>query len=102
MASDIWNISNMNEIRNIRANIPLHFLFLKHLQGINYSFVTIVKSLSNEIGETFCEGFRWMGKFFEKSGQKYLEKPNTFSKSSRYFIIELALGNSHWFCLTSF
>ena len=45
----------MNEIRNIRANIPHTFHFLKHLQAIDPSFVTITKPLSNKIGETFCE-----------------------------------------------
>ena len=74
MASDIWNISNMNEIRNNRANILLHFPFpfLKHLQAIDPSFGTIIKPLRNEIGETFCEGLKWMGKLFEKNGQKVL------------------------------
>ena len=55
----------MNEIRNIRVNIPL------------------------------C-------KLFKKSGEKDLIKPVIFSKSSKRFIMEFALGNSYRFCLTSF
>ena len=41
----------MNEIFEIRGDIT--FPYLKHLQVIDALFIT--KSLSNEIGETFCE-----------------------------------------------
>ena len=43
-----------------------------------------------------------MCKLFEINGQKDLQKPVMFSKSSEHFIIELALGNSYRFHLTSF
>ena len=56
----------MTEIRNIRANSSLDFL--KHLHAIDPSFVTITKPLSNKIGGTFCEGLKYMCKFFEKNG----------------------------------
>ena len=69
MASNIWNISNMNDTHNIRANILLLFYFLKYLQAIDPSFVTITKPLSNKIGETLYEGLKWMCTVFEKIGQ---------------------------------
>ena len=43
---------------------------LKHSQAIDPSFVTITKPLSNKIEETFCEGLKWICKFFEIKGQK--------------------------------
>ena len=43
--SDIWNISNMYKICDIRANSPLVFSHFKHLQVIDPSFVTITKQL---------------------------------------------------------
>ena len=55
----------MNEIRNIKVNTPFHF-FLKHLQGIDPSFVTISKPLSNKIGETFCERVNVLKKMDKK------------------------------------
>ena len=70
MASDVFNISNMNEIRNIGANNPLDFLFWNISKKIDLSFVRITKPLSNKIEETFCEGLKWMCKLFEKNGQK--------------------------------
>ena len=50
-------MANMKEIRNIIANIPLHF-FLKHLEAINPSFVTTTKPLSIKIEEILYEGFK--------------------------------------------
>ena len=44
MSRDIWNISNMNEIYEIKANIP-YFPYLKNLQPIDPWFVTITKQL---------------------------------------------------------
>ena len=46
------------------------FIFLKYLQAIDNSLVTITKPLSNRIGETACEGLKQMCKPFEKNGQK--------------------------------
>ena len=40
-----------------------------------------------------------MCKLFEKNGQKDLQIPVIISKSSKHFIIELALGDSCRFCL---
>ena len=37
---------------------PLTFIFLKHLQVIDPSFVTIAKPLSNKIGKTLYEGLK--------------------------------------------
>ena len=42
------------------------------MQAMNPSFVTIAKPLSNKIGETFCEGLKWMCKLSEKNRQKDL------------------------------
>ena len=95
MASDIWNISNMNEIPNIRVSVPLHFPFWNNCKQSTLHFVTITTPLSTKIGETFCEGLKWMCKLFEKNGQKDSWKPVNFSKSRKHFIIELALGNSY-------
>ena len=81
---------------------PLTFLFLKHLQTIDSSIVTITKPLSDKIGETICKGLKRVCKLFEKNGQKDLKKSVIFSKISRHFILELALGNSYRFCLASF
>ena len=41
MSRDIWNISNMNEINEIKANIP----YFPYLQAIDPWFVTITKKL---------------------------------------------------------
>ena len=51
-------ISNVNQICKIRASISHTFHYLKHLQEINHSLVSIIKPLSNKIVETFCE--RWI------------------------------------------
>ena len=37
---------------------PPPFPYLKHLQAIDPSFVTITKPVNNERGETFCEGLK--------------------------------------------
>ena len=41
-----------------QSEYPLIFTFLKHLQAIDPSIVTITKPLSNKIGEAFCEGLK--------------------------------------------
>ena len=41
-----------------KSEYPLTFPFLKYLQAIDPSFVTITKPLSNKICETFCEGLK--------------------------------------------
>ena len=38
--------------------IPPASRYLKHLQAIYPSFVTITEPLSNKWGETFCEGLK--------------------------------------------
>ena len=43
-----------------------------------------------------------MCKCFEKNGQKDSGKPVILSKSSKHFIMELALGNSYRFYLAAF
>ena len=75
---------------------------LKHLPVIDPSFVTLTKRSSNEIRETFCEGVKWMCKFFEINAQQHFKKLVIFSISSNYFLIELAQENSYLFCLASF
>ena len=40
------------------SEYPLTFPFLKHLQPIDPSFVTVTKPLSNKTGETFCEALK--------------------------------------------
>ena len=49
---------------------PPAFSYLKHLPTIHPSFVTITKPLSNEWGQTFCEGLKWMCQPFEINGPK--------------------------------
>ena len=82
--------------------IPPPFPYLKHLQVINPSFVTITKLSSNEIRETICEGLQWMCKPFEIKAQQDFKKLIIFSISSKHFIVEVAQGNSHQFYLASF
>ena len=50
--------------------ISIMFPYLKHLQAIDPSFITITKPLSNKIIQTFDEGLEWIWKFFEINGQK--------------------------------
>ena len=52
MKSDIWSISNMSEIWIWKSDYPSSFPYLKHLQAIDPSFVTITKPLANKTGET--------------------------------------------------
>ena len=68
----------MNEIFEIRGDIT--FPYLKHLQVIDALFIT--KSLSNEIGETFCEVWKWLCKLLEMNGQNHFQIPVNFSKIS--------------------
>ena len=57
MASGICDISIMNEICEMRPRF-----YLKHLQAIDPSFVTITKPLSSKIKETSSEGLTWKNK----------------------------------------
>ena len=41
------------------------FPYIKCLQAIDLSFVTITEQLGNKIGETFCEGLKLTCKLFE-------------------------------------
>ena len=50
---------------------------------------------SNEIGETFCKGLKWMFKLFDMNWQKFFRKTIIFSKFSKHFIIEIVQGNSY-------
>ena len=84
----------MNKVCKIKVNIPLRFLFLKHLQAIDSSFVTIIKPLSKHIGETFWGGVKLICTFFDTDGQKDFYNPPIFSKSSKHFFIRLVQGNS--------
>ena len=43
-----------------------------------------------------------MYKLFAKNVQKDLQKPVIFLKSSKYFIIKIALGKSYRLCFASF
>ena len=61
----------MHEKCKIRANMSSTFPYLKHLQAIYPSFITITKLLSNTIGKSFCERFKRMCNIFEGDGQKY-------------------------------
>ena len=56
-------------IYTILERISSYIFFLKYLQAIDPSFVTITKTLSNKIGETLYEGLKWMCTLFEKNGQ---------------------------------
>ena len=57
-------------------------------------------SLSNKIGETFCKGLKWIGQLFEiDEKKKDFKKPVIFPISTKHFIIELAQGNPHEFCV---
>ena len=46
------------------------FSYMKHLQAIDPSFVTIIKPSTNTIGETFCEVLKRLCKLFEINAQK--------------------------------
>ena len=72
MAGDIWNITQIWTKYAILERILPYISFLKHLQAIDSSCVTITKPWSNKIGETFCEGLKWTCKLSEKNGQKDL------------------------------
>ena len=65
MASNNWNISNMNEIYEIKANISQ-----KYMQAVGSLFVTITKPLNSKIRETFW--LKWMYKLLE------IDKPKAF------------------------
>ena len=60
----------MNKECEIKANIPPKFPYLKHLQAIDPSFVTITKPLSNKILQTCCKGLKIMRKCLEIDGRK--------------------------------
>ena len=96
---EIFQVWMNNEILE---GIPPYISFLKQLKAVHPSFVTITKPLGNKIGKAFYPGLKWMCKCFEKNGQKDSWKPVILSKSSKHFIIELALGNSYRFCLAAF
>ena len=72
--------------------MPPPCLYLKHLQAIDPSFVTITKPLSNKRGETFCEGLKLMWKLFEIMDKRFC-KTFHFLKFSKHFIIKLAQEN---------
>ena len=55
MTEEIWNVSNMYETSNIRANIPLYFL-IRNICLQSTFICNHNKPLSNKVGETFCEG----------------------------------------------
>ena len=42
----------------MKGGYPSAFTYLKHLQSIDPSFLTITKTLSNKVGETFCKGLK--------------------------------------------
>ena len=46
----------------------------KHLQAIDSSIVTITNSLSNKIGETFCEGLKLNMQTFQEKWTKIYAK----------------------------
>ena len=63
---NIWNISDMGEVCEIRASIPS--VSLSETFASNRPFIcNYTKLSSNEIREKFCEGLKWMGKLFEKN-----------------------------------
>ena len=67
MNRDILNISVIYETCQIGGIYP--FPYSEHLQA-NVKFVTITKQLNNKIGETFCEGLKWICNHPEKDGQQ--------------------------------
>ena len=70
VTSNIWNISDMAKVWEIRANTPSVSLFETFASNRSFIFVTIAKLPSNEIRETFCEGLKWMCKLFEINAQQ--------------------------------
>ena len=62
----------MNEVCEIRTNNPSMFPYFRQLQAVDPLFVTITKPISFKIGQTFCEGLKWMYKLFEIDWQKDL------------------------------
>ena len=69
MIRNIWNVSDMDAVCEIRANTPSVSLFDEFV-SIGSLFVIITKLSSNEIRETYCEGLNWMCKLFEKNAEK--------------------------------
>ena len=69
MTNNVWNITNIDKVCEIRANTP-SFLYLRHFQAIDTSFLTITKLSSNGIRETFCEELKWMCELFETNVQQ--------------------------------
>ena len=58
----------MYETCQIRAHIPLRFLIRNIASNRPFIPVTIAKQLNSKIGETYCEGFKWMCKISETNG----------------------------------
>ena len=69
VASNFWNISNINEICETAEYITLHFLF-ETFASNRPSVLTITKPLCDKIGKIFFEGLKWMYKLFEINDQK--------------------------------
>ena len=95
VANNLWNISNVNKICKIRANIPPVFPYLNNLQANWFLFVTITKLLSSKKGEILWKGLKWICKHFEIYRRKDFLKAPVFRTFSKLFIIELVQGNAH-------
>ena len=61
------------------------------------ALVAITKLSNNKIRETICKWLKCMCKFFEINRQEDFSKLVIFSIASKYFIIDLPQGNSHYF-----
>ena len=77
--------ASMNKLFDIRADISPSSLFETFPRNQAYIFATATMALSNEMGETFFEAFKWMCKPSEIRRQRELEKPVSFSKCSKHF-----------------
>ena len=95
---NIWNISDMDKVCEIRAStlsVSLFEAFASNRPFICNYHHTIKQWDKWEI---FCEGLRWICKLLEINAQQDFYKPVIFSISSKHFIIEIAQGNSCQFC----
>ena len=70
MTSNSWSIPDMDKVCKIKANTPSPFPYLKHLQAIDPSFVTMTKLSSNELKKTIEKELKWICKLFEINEQQ--------------------------------
>ena len=97
MTSNIWNISDMHKVCEIRANNPSASLLETFAR--NWPFILTIKQRNDR--NIFWRTEMKVQNYRDKSATRFL-KLVVFSISSKNFIIELVQWNSYQFCLASF